>query len=255
VRAAVRAAIARGSVTVVIRLDRATGAAVRVDLDAAKQVYADLAGLARALYGDAAAPVSLDLVCAQPGVLVPGEPDDDAGQRAEREWVSRAVEQAVADLVRMREAEGSALALDLDGRLHRLGELVAEIATLAAAAPEDARRRFGERLGRLLSKAPVDAAEFDPGRLAQEVAVLADRLDVTEELVRLRSHISQLGAMMREATQSRAPVGRRLDFLVQEIGREVNTVASKSQSADIARLVVETKAEVEKIREQVQNIE
>ena len=91
----------------------------------------------------------------------------------------------------------------------------------------------------------------DEARLAQEVAIAADKLDVTEELVRVRAHFSQLADLIDEDK----PVGRRLDFLVQELAREFNTVTSKSQSADVARTVVEAKAELEKIREQVQNIE
>ena len=105
-----------------------------------------------------------------------------------------------------------------------------------------------ERLARLLHKAEV---AVDDVRVAQEVAVLADRLDVTEELVRVKSHLDQLGALIDDGDA----VGRRLDFLVQELGREFNTVASKSQSSGIANTVVEAKAELEKVREQVQNIE
>src|SRR5690606_36145973 len=123
-----------------------------------------------------------------------------------------AASQALAGLMRMREAEGAALAQDLTARLDRLAALVSEVATLGRSAADDAQRRLEERLGRLLKKTQVDV---DEGRLAQEVAVLADRLDITEELVRLRSHLEQARAVMTEAAQ---PVGRRLDFLVQEIG-------------------------------------
>jgi uncharacterized protein (TIGR00255 family) len=133
-------------------------------------------------------------------------------------------------------------------RLDRIGELAGTVRGLAARAPEDARDRLRERLGRLLKDSGV---QIDEARLAQEVAVLADRQDVTEELVRITSHLDQFRKLMA----SSKAVGRRLDFLVQELGREINTVGSKSQSAEIAALVVEAKAELEKIREQVQNVE
>lgn len=148
----------------------------------------------------------------------------------------------------MRDTEGAALAADVGARLDRLEAITESLASLAQSAPEDGKRRLEERIERLLSSSKV---EVDAQRLAQEVAVLADRLDVTEELVRARSHIEQFRTFLRAGE----PVGRRLDFLSQELGREYNTVTSKSQSAEIARAVVEAKAELEKIREQVQNLE
>ncbi|KAB2906885.1 MAG: DUF1732 domain-containing protein, partial [Kofleriaceae bacterium] len=110
-----------------------------------------------------------------------------------------------------------------------------------------ARDRLRERVNRLLD----NAGSIDPGRLAQEIAILADRADVTEEQVRARSHLAQLAA----ALGTSGAVGRRLDFLVQELGREINTIGAKSTAAPIAQLVVDAKTELEKIREQVQNLE
>lgn len=261
VTGAVRAVCQRGSVTVSIRLERHGAlAALGVDIEAARRVHAQLVALARALGMDES--LSLGLLCAQPGVLVPPEDAPQGGPQGGplggpqggidddvvSACVSQALGQALDVLVHMRETEGKALTADLDARLSRISELVDEIAAASAEAADEGFRRLRERVGRLLKKAQVD---IDESRLAQELAFMADRLDVTEELVRLRSHLEQVRLVMVDS----ASVGRRLDFLVQEMGRELNTVASKSQSAAIARVVVEAKAELEKIREQVQNIE
>lgn len=246
VTSAIRKRIERGSITAGLRVElRGGAAAVRVDQEVARRVHAELSGLRAALGIEE--PVSLALVCAQPGVLVPQEDATDA--EALVACVREATEQALDALVGMREAEGTALAQDMGARLGRLAALADEIAGRAATAPEEARRRLEERLARLLQGSRV---EVDEVRLAQEVALLADRLDVTEELVRLRSHLEQASQIMAE---SQGGVGRRLDFLVQELGREINTIGAKSQSAEIARAVVAAKAELEKVREQVQNIE
>ncbi|HWM87523.1 MAG TPA: YicC/YloC family endoribonuclease, partial [Kofleriaceae bacterium] len=242
----VRERITRGSVTVAIRLDgAAASSSLRVDQEAARRIHAELRQLAVTLQLEPR--ISLDLIASQPGVLVPME--SDRSSDALGECVVEAIDRALEGLVAMREVEGNALARDLVARFDVLRGLGDGIDRLARSAPEDAERRLRDRLGRLLASGKV---AVDEARLAQEVAILADRMDVTEELVRVASHIAQLGELLRMPHQA---VGRRLDFLVQELGREFNTVASKSQSAEIARLVVEAKAELEKVREQVQNVE
>jgi uncharacterized protein (TIGR00255 family) len=242
----VKQTVERGSVTVVVRCERGgAAAAVRVDQSAARRIHRELCALAEALRMPASQ-VTLELLCAQPGVLVTDEVADEP--EAVAEVVLAAVEQALATLLRMRESEGATLADDVARRLARLLALVDQVDAAARPAPKEARRRLEERIGRLVAGSKVVVEE---ARIAQEVAMLADRLDVTEELVRLRSHAEQVASIMSE----RGAVGRRLDFLVQEMGREFNTVASKSQSSEIARAVVEAKAELEKVREQVQNIE
>jgi uncharacterized protein (TIGR00255 family) len=241
----IKAKVSRGSLSVLVRLEGgAVAGGVRVDVEAARRAYHELERLAAALELDAA--IGLSLMSQVPGVLVPleAERDDDAVG----ELVLSAADQALAALVAMREVEGAALARDLEARLGSLASLAERLGELAAGAPADAERRLRERLARLLANTKV---AVDEGRLAQEIALLADRMDVTEELVRTRSHIGQLGELMRAG----GDIGRKLDFLVQELGREYNTVASKAQSADIARVVVEAKADLERIREQVQNIE
>lgn len=254
VTAAVRKRLERGAVNVTVRVEQPGDvAAVQIDREAARRVHAELSALRQELGIDEL--VTLALVCSQPGVLV-SRADDSAGEDTDRDrdrdrgaCVLEALAQALDALVRMRETEGSALARDLGGRFGRLSELAEEIAGHAQVAPAEARQRLEERLSRLVEGTGI---AISPERLAQEVAILADRLDVTEELVRLRSHLEHAEGMCTEAAGG---VGRRLDFLVQEMGRELNTIASKSHAVPIARAVVEAKAELERVREQVQNIE
>ena len=166
----------------------------------------------------------------------------------EAEWglIRTALTSALRECDRMREEEGRAMQVDL---LDRLGKFEAIVARITDRLPELLALRQAElrqRVGRLL-----DGVDLDPVRLAQETAILADKSDVTEEVIRLGSHIAQFRAFLA----SDEPVGRRLDFLLQEFLREVNTLSSKIANADIAHLGVEMKNEIEKLREQVQNIE
>lgn len=200
----------------------------------------------RELQARLALPGQLDvaLVLAAEGVVGLEErpPDLDAA----RDAVTEALDRALDGLVEMREREGATLRRDLE---ERLGVLAGFVDRLAAAAPASVVA-YRDRLVRRVQELAGDVS-VDPGRLAQEVAIFADRSDVTEELTRLRSHLEGLRALL-DATE---PVGRRLDFLVQEANREVNTSGAKSQWVEAAALVVEMKAELERIREQVQNVE
>jgi uncharacterized protein (TIGR00255 family) len=165
---------------------------------------------------------------------------------AARGSVAAAVSAALAGLLSMREREGIALARDLEGRLAVVESIAAALAEAAPRTLESYRSRLEERVAELSrGLAP------DPARLATEVALFADRTDVTEELTRLASHVSQMRALLA----SGEPSGRKMDFLVQEMHREANTVGSKSQSAEAAASVVNLKAEIERMREQVQNVE
>ncbi|ACY18319.1 YicC family protein [Haliangium ochraceum] len=279
---AIRSRLERGSVIALVRIERnRQQPGVRVDQEVAKRIHAELSELRAALGLEE--PVPLALICRQPGVLVTGEPeqaedDSDEARAHLRSCARAAVDQALDALVAMRSTEGAHLAREFERRLSRLAELVEDIARRAELAPAEARKRLEERLARLLEDAGSEgkgrgaaarsesaassaaaasssgaggAAQVDPVRLAQEVAFLADRLDITEELVRLRGHLAHAAELSAET----GAIGRRFEFLLQELGREFNTVTSKSQSADIARLVVEAKAELEKLREQVQNVE
>ncbi len=157
-----------------------------------------------------------------------------------------AVQSAVTALEGMRNREGEALADDLKARRKQIAEWSAQIGERTPQMVIEYRQKLKGRLDQLL-----DGIDMDENRLSQEVALLADRCDITEELVRLASHFSQFD----EALGSSDPVGRKLDFLMQEMNREVNTIGSKSNDAGITNLVIQIKAEMEKMREQVQNVE
>jgi uncharacterized protein (TIGR00255 family) len=234
----VRAAIERGSITVSVHLaQEGVANPARIDHDAARRAFDMLAETAARL---GIAGPELALVLAQPGVVVSG--DDRSNEDPP---VVPALEAALVQLDRMRATEGEALATELLARLDELVALRAQAATLAAGLPSHLAKRISERVRKLLEDA------IEPARLAQEVAILADRADITEELVRLASHLDQARALVT----TNGSVGRRLDFLVQEIGRELNTIGSKSALAELTAAVVSGKAALEKLREQVQNVE
>ncbi len=146
--------------------------------------------------------------------------------------------------------EGEALSADLRARCKTLRDLLVEVAHLADGAREAMRRRLRDRIERFTADVEVG---LDPARLEAEVAILADRSDVAEELTRLGSHLDQFGAVA--ADDRGEPVGRRLDFLLQEMLREANTLGAKAQDAALSHRVVAIKVELERLREQVQNIE
>ncbi|MCI5222148.1 MAG: DUF1732 domain-containing protein, partial [Candidatus Electrothrix sp. AR4] len=166
----------------------------------------------------------------------------------DQEWPSleEAVHSALAECIRMREQEGSSLKDDLLNRLDNFSAIVKEIEGVIPQVLEQRQQELKKRVAKLL-----DGLDIDPARLAQETAIMADKADVTEEVVRLASHIAQFSCFLEHDEA----VGRRLDFLLQEFLREVNTLASKISNSAIAHLGVEMKNEIEKLREQVQNIE
>lgn len=161
-----------------------------------------------------------------------------------------AVDQALDELERMREQEGEALKKELRDRVRKIESAVPTIEAAAAGLAEAYRVRLQKRIGELLNRGG-QVVEIDPARLAQEVAYLADRSDVSEEMVRLRSHLAQF----QEALDAPGETGKMLDFLLQELNREANTTLSKSTDLVIKEAGLAIKAEVEKLREQVQNVE
>lgn len=189
-------------------------------------------------------PVSLTQVLAQKDVLSYQEISLDLDQVVPA--LFSALAGAIESLESMRRREGEALDKEIRGRVESVISLVEKVASFAPVAVSANAARLRERIDRLMGETQVDES-----RLAQEVAMLADRMDITEELVRLRSHFKQFFSVISLSE----PVGRKLDFLLQEINREVNTIGSKANDTDIAALVVEMKSELEKVREQVQNIE
>lgn len=240
--AKVRAVVERGSVTVSLQIASHAGmAGSRVDQAAARRSHAALAELAAVL---GVAGPDLALVLAQPGVVVPATGDDQDAVVAP--CILDAVGIAVDQLQQSRLAEGRALERELTSRIDELGQHRDTIERCAAAVPEMQQRKLADRLARLLGDAKIDAS-----RLAQEVALLADRADITEEVLRLDAHLAQV----RVAIAGSKPSGRSLDFLAQELGREINTIGAKSQHADISAAVIAAKSTLEKFREQVQNVE
>jgi uncharacterized protein (TIGR00255 family) len=237
--------VERGAIAISIRIERRAAIAARYDIDAARVAFAALRAVADDL---GTPPPTLDLVISQPGVVVVGDDGDDGALLGA---VTAAGDAAVAELLEMRATEGAALARDLTARAATLTALVAELRGSADLLPGELHRRLDERVRRLVAEA--DAAAVDPARIAQEITLLADRADVTEELVRLSSHLEQLTSVI--ATNNDTPVGRRIDFLLQEVGRELNTIGSKSPSAEIVSRIVTAKVELEKLREQAQNVE
>ena len=169
-----------------------------------------------------------------------GEPPEKC-EKVIRECLSRALE----GLQEMKEREGQAMQSDIQQRLSSCGNIVNSIEKLSQAEPERFRDRIQERFSQL-----TEGIEINPERLEQEIALLADRLDISEEVVRFRTHLEHMDEIM-----SQREVGKKAEFLLQELNREVNTMASKSNHAGISQSSVEIKSELEKVREQLQNIE
>jgi uncharacterized protein (TIGR00255 family) len=234
----------RGKIDVTVQWEEASG------IDTIPQVNRELAlgycETFRQLSGELGLPgeVPLALILAQKGVL------RDSGTLIDETellpQLTQAVSSAVAAIDSMRTREGEALAADLQARRRQVAEWVEQVRERTPLMVTEYQQKLSARLEQLLGD-----VELDPARLAQEVALLADRCDITEELVRLDSHFAQFD----EALRLKEPVGRKLDFLMQEMNREVNTIGSKANDASVATLVIQVKAEMEKMREQVQNVE
>lgn len=189
-------------------------------------------------------PVTLSLIASQRDVLGTGSGEEQAESLSEE--LLAVVGAAVDSLDAMRMREGAALREDLAGRRETLSVLMARVVERAPQVVIEAGKKLKDRVEQLAGESGIDE-----GRMAQEIALMADRGDITEELVRFDSHLQQFD----ETLLIEEPVGRKLDFLLQELNREVNTIGSKANDAEIATVVVQLKAELEKIREQIQNIE
>lgn len=241
-RKAISARLARGHVDVFVTYRNLRSDARKVTVDralfdayaAALDSVAD-AGLRddRTLMG----------VARMPDVMVISEAEED--QDALRALMLQALNQALDALVAMRRREGEAMAADLNRKVDAIEAMTARIEERYPQTVAEYTARLRASIEELIGQS------VDEMRLLTEVAVMADRSAIAEETVRLRSHIQQL----RECFERQEPVGRRLDFLVQELNREVNTISSKSQDIPITRLTVDCKAEIEKLREQLQNVE
>ncbi len=247
VRKAVQARFSRGRIDVFINHGGSDAQASRLvlDIDRAGQYV----GIMREMKSrfDLPGEVDLALVSALPDIIGREEVTEDLDQI----WASLAggLEGAMQGLRAMRDREGQALGEDISARLETIDRLADDIRDRVPETIKHARARMTASIEKLLKEPP------EPDRIAQEIAFLADRTDVSEELTRLGSHVGQFRDFLLAAGAEAEPVGRKLDFLLQEIGREVNTIASKALDADISLMVVTIKAEIEKIREQVQNVE
>jgi len=191
--------------------------------------------------------LDINVLARIPGALQPARNGIDERMTAA---LDQALDLALDELEKMRQQEGDVLRTELRDRVSKIEALVPTIENAASGLADAYRQRLQKRIGELLNRAG-QVVDIDPARLAQEVAYLADRSDVSEEMVRLRSHLAQF----QEAIDSNGETGKMLDFLLQELNREANTTLSKSTDLSIKEAGLAIKAEVEKLREQVQNVE
>ncbi|MEY2409578.1 MAG: hypothetical protein QOF48_2248 [Verrucomicrobiota bacterium] len=238
--------VARGRLTCRVALHAAGGGAltrVRMNKALAAAYARELRQLARTL--KIQEDLSLDLLTRAPGVFE----DDKEPQDAEAFWpaAKKALQQGLTMLLEMRAREGTALGKDLCGRIETMRKAVSRVRKEAPGV----QRRYRDQLVTRLKTAGLDDLQLDQERLLKEVVLFADRSDISEELTRLQSHFEQFD----HALKSKEPIGRTLDFLAQEMNREINTIGSKANDGSISGEVVLLKTELEKFREQAQNVE
>jgi uncharacterized protein (TIGR00255 family) len=244
VRDAINAEVSRGRLTVVIAYHFGTGTPQNLALD--RELAAAYLRSMRDLQKSLGVPgeITIETILRAPGVIK--APEEQMSPDAVWPHVESALKAALNDLLRMREIEGRHLARDLEKRLKTVRESVKKIRKFLPGVV----KRFRESLHERIQRAGLELA-IDDERLVKEVVVFADKSDVTEELTRLESHFEQFAAHLKKDEA----VGRTLEFMCQEIGREFNTLGSKANDVSISQLVVQCKAEMEKVREQIQNIE
>jgi len=244
IRALVQGRVLRGRVEVAIMRENYGKRlrTVRIDLDLAKAFASALNELKQAL--ELPGSPDLAMLSALPDLIRIEEQKEDL----EAAWtaIAEAVEVALSRLIAMREREGARLTSDLGQRVRRLAERADEIERRAPLVVQEHAARLTRRIEELIGMPPVDE-----GRLAAEVAIFADRSDIAEETTRFRSHLAQMQQMLIGS----GAAGRTLEFLVQELGREANTIGSKANDVEISRAVIAVKGELESLREQIQNLE
>jgi len=249
VKEAVKERASRGKVEVGIMVDN-TGQSdsdVKLDTELAAKYYDALSELLSAFdFGDESR-VSLSLLSRMPDVIKTTAAEED--EEAVTARLLAATEKALDDFCAMRETEGEKLAADLLARADTVEDLRSRIEERAPDIGREYAEKFRARIGELLD----GVYEVPEERVALEAAVFADKANITEELVRLDSHVSQLRSFLK--TGGNEAIGKKIDFLIQEMNREANTIGSKSNDREITSLMLDLKAEIEKIREQVQNIE
>jgi uncharacterized protein (TIGR00255 family) len=238
-----RARLTRGRLEISVRVDGSALPLASFDRTRAKNAYLELCALRDEVAPNSDVPFAM--LNAFPELFVTAADSELATLRAATE---QAFVRAVASLDTMRAREGEALAVDLRDRLDRVRALARGVAIRAPELVDTYQKKLRDRIARL--KSAVDVA-LDEGRIEAEIVLFADRVDVTEELTRLESHCVQFASLL----DSSEACGRRLDFLLQEMAREANTTGAKSPDAQVAHAIVEMKAELERMREQVQNVE
>ena len=237
--------VSRGRIEVNLQIndDSDEAYAFEVNISRARAYYESLVQLKDQL--DLNSEISIELLLREGGVVRPAEPGRD--MVAIGSVVTDCINAAMIDLVAMRQKEGDFIALDISSRINSIEKSVKEIEKESRDLLFYYQQRLKDRIA-VLTKGMV---EIDSDRIAQEAAFLADKIDISEEIVRVTSHIKQFLTIMG----SKEPAGRKLNFLLQELNREFNTMGSKTEKASVSHRVVEVKSELEKIREQLQNVE
>lgn len=248
IKSAIKAGLSRGKVEVSVLVDNYGGqdTDVRLDKELAVKYYNAVRELSETLeIGELTGP-SLSLLAKMPDVITtaPAEEDEDEMIRCFLE----ATDNAVKDICEMRETEGAKLAADISMRADIISDIRSRIEVRAPELEKEYAAKFKARVEELLE----GVYEVPEERVALEAAIFADKANITEELVRLDSHVAQLREFLKGSDES---IGKKIDFLIQEMNREANTIGSKSNDKEITSMMLDLKAEIEKIREQVQNIE
>ena len=240
--------LSRGRVDVLISLDRTGEVAYELNRPLIAGFIEAMRAMQRefALTGEP----DINVLARLPGAMQPVRDTNSLSEEVVK-GVERALDEALDELAEMRAREGETLVAEMRAQIAEIERNVPVIETLAGEQVNAYRSRLHKRISELLARDGLEIVELDQGRLAQEVAYLADRSDITEELARLRSHITQFS----NGLESEGENGKRLDFLLQELNREANTVLSKSTDPAVKEAALAIKAAVEKLREQVQNVE
>ena len=244
IRQIIKSKLKRGKVDLYLSYDVTSPDLQELSLnkDLAKAYYRDMEDLRKMLEID-------EKITLRDIVLLEGVLKKSSTNETDKELLSqvlKTVEEAVENLDEMRKVEGENLKIDLENKIVNVEELVEEIKTLAPKVIEENEKKFTENIYERLKEEDLDLP-----RLTTELAIMADKLSIDEEITRLTSHISQFNGIIKDKDS----IGRKLDFLLQEFNREANTIGSKTTSSEILKLVVSLKSEIEKIREQIQNIE
>lgn len=244
IRQIIKSKLKRGKVDLYLSYDVTSPDLQELSLnkDLAKAYYRDMEDLRKMLEID-------EKITLRDIVLLEGVLKKSSTNETDKELLSqvlKTVEEAVENLDEMRKVEGENLKIDLENKIVNVEEFVGEIKTLAPKVIEENEKKFTENIYERLKEEDLDLP-----RLTTELAIMADKLSIDEEITRLTSHISQFNGIIKDKDS----VGRKLDFLLQEFNREANTIGSKTTSSEILKLVVSLKSEIEKIREQIQNIE